>query len=357
MIPYAMGYRCYLNNLRITDTGGIYIRTFPSAETLIISSKITEKPRFFTNSVFVQSLLPDEHNVLIKKEGYHDYYKNIIVKEERVTKLEDVILFKNNIQYNLAAKTTESPFETKEEFILEDNNLYYVESPEIFDLSEKQKSTPILEDVVAFTKQNGNLIWLGVDGILYKANIDSLEDSQANISEEIIYASKDNSYKIIADNKNVLINSNSNLKLLDLEEKYFKQVSNNVVDAKISPNGENIVFHNGKEVFMYNVVLAENQIQRINLIYGSDKKIKNCVWLNNHYIILVTGDNIVISEIDYRGNINAITLPHTAVILDNETLKTKTIEIKDPQIYFNRQKDKLYVLTDETLLITEKLTP
>ena len=48
----------------------------------------------FDNSVFVQNMLPGPHQILVKKDGYYDYQKNLEVIENQVAKLEHVILFK-----------------------------------------------------------------------------------------------------------------------------------------------------------------------------------------------------------------------------------------------------------------------
>ena len=85
---------------------------------------------------------------------------------------------------------------------------------------------------------------------------------------------------------------------------------------------------------------------------GKSEKITDCLWLNNDYIIFTAGDKITISEIDYRGNINAITLPQTIAISPD-----KKIDIKNPQIFFNQQSSKLYILTADTLLLSERIIP
>jgi len=115
LVPYSMGYRFDFQKMKITETGGIYIRTYPGADTIIIDSKITEKPSMFSNSIFIQSLLPASHTVLAKKSGYYDYFKTLPVQEKEVTKLENVLLFKKDIQFSIIdTKITPSPFEKLE---------------------------------------------------------------------------------------------------------------------------------------------------------------------------------------------------------------------------------------------------
>jgi len=107
LVMYSMGYRINFENWKITATGGIYVRTSPQAEKIIIDSK-PEKPGMFSTSVFVQDLIPKEHTVLIKKTGYFDYEKTLQVKEKEVTKIENIILFKNNITFDNLLTSVES---------------------------------------------------------------------------------------------------------------------------------------------------------------------------------------------------------------------------------------------------------
>ena len=76
LVFYSMGYRFDFERMKITATGGIYVRTFPSADQITIDSNISQKPGLFSNWIFVQSLMPSDHSVLVKKSGYYDYSKN-----------------------------------------------------------------------------------------------------------------------------------------------------------------------------------------------------------------------------------------------------------------------------------------
>ena len=115
-------------------------------------------------------------------------------------------------------------------------------------------------------------------------------------------------------------------------------------DAKISSDGKNIIYYNDNNIYISSI--PETSVAQKNiLLYESSEKINNCVWLNNNYIIFTAGlpgqgNKIIISEIDYRGNINTVTLPQTA-----------------DKIFFNQQEGKLYILTNDVLLVSEKIIP
>lgn len=325
IVLYSLGYRVDFENLKITATGGIYVRTFPAAEEIIIDSKISKKPGIFNNAVFVQSLLPKEHTIAVKKEGYYDYYKTLEVEEKEVAKLENILLFKKNILFEVVADKTQSPFLPQDKFVIKNSNLYSVD----------EKSIPVIKGVASFAIQNNNILWLGTDGLLYQS--DSTGKNPIKLTLIAIKIIKNGSYKITADGQSVFVNSNANLLILNRKTNSLDGFYNAAKDAKISPDGKNIVYFTDKEIY---ISAIPNLTDENTLLYESDDKISDCLWLNNDYIFIVSGDKVIISEIDYRGNINSITLSQTA-----------------DKIFFSRTDSKLYVLTQDTLLVSEKLTP
>ena len=353
LVLYSMGDRFDFEKFRITKTGGIYIRTFPAAEQITIDSKITEKPGMFSNSVFVQSLIPDEHTVLIQKNGYYDYFKTLPVVEEQVTKLENVLLLRENMQFEVATEEIQSPFAVQERFIIKKNNLYYSDADENIGITATQKSTPILKGLVSFSFINNDILWLGTDGILYKSSLSADKISNPTKLTTIpIKIIKTGIYKIIPDDKDIFIIDNGNLLSLDNKTDELFKFSSSITDAIISPDNKNIVTYNNNSVYISSIPNAAigAEIKKNVLLYKSSEKINDCIWLNNDYIVLVSGDKIIISEIDHRGNINAVVLPQTISVSTEEK-----IEVSNPKIYFNPQERKLYILIDKTLLLSEPI--
>ncbi|MGD0577154.1 MAG: hypothetical protein ABSA74_03715, partial [Candidatus Staskawiczbacteria bacterium] len=52
LVAYSEGYRFDFEKDKIVATGGIYVRTFPAADKIIIDSDISEKPGLFLNYIF-----------------------------------------------------------------------------------------------------------------------------------------------------------------------------------------------------------------------------------------------------------------------------------------------------------------
>jgi len=290
LVSYSEGYRIDFKKMSVVATGGIYVRTFPAADKITIDYGIIEKPGLFANSIFVQSLLPENHTVSILKNGYYDYFKTLPVKENEVTKLENVLLIKKDIKFTATpTPTTQTPPPVASQYIIKNNNLYY----------SNQKLIPVIKKIVAFNIQGNSIIWIGTDGFLYKSDL-------ANLTVAPV--------KLIS--------------------------ANRAKSVAISPDGKNIVFNNNNSIYIS--TLSTTPLQNSTL-YSSSEKISNVTWLNNDYIIFTSGQKILISEIDYRGNINTIVLSQTLAPSD--------------KFLFNPSDSKIYIQTKTALLVSEKITP
>jgi hypothetical protein len=453
---YSLGYKIDFKNRCVVATGGIYTRTEQAGIEVIIDSDVDNKTNFFSNSVFVQDLLPQVHNVLVKKDGYISYQKDVLVKEKEVTKIENITLFRNDISFNVLAsnvdyflmspdeksiflvrtdpllqaenKTTKisilglSDLITKSEvtwpakngtiieakwsqdlnkilikttannyFVFElglqaptitalsflslakdvnfnpqnSNQVYFIKNSGLYNYSiilqnteiDKQ-STLLLKNILAYKFDSNNLIWLGVDGNLNQS--DTLGKTTEKLTSTPLSINKSNSYKIFRNNfgmfvlENLPTQAGKNLLLLNNETKTFEQFLGKANDLKNSPNNQNGFYITDNDIWLdhSNYIYKQNQTAQKVLLNKFYEKISDCFWLNNDYIIFRADSKIKISEIDNRGNINIIDLPDKFLTVDG-----KMASMIDPDIYFNLQDKKLYVLTGGNLITSDKLLP
>jgi len=296
IIGYSLGYRIDFEQKKIVATGGIYLRVWPSPADVYIDSKLIGKTNIITNSAFTQNLLPKNHIVLIKKEGYFNYQKTLLVKGKEVAKLEHALLIKKNIDFKNMVDKTLSTFEKQERFFLKNNNIYD---------NNSGKAVLILKNVIAFDTYQNNIYWVGKNNLFYKSDFSGKEKT-----------------------------------------KIFDSFYSPVKNIKISPDRAKILFNNDYEIlFAY---LNSPDSEKIFLNRFSEK-IGDLFWLNNDYVIFTLAGKIKISEIDNKNEINIIELPDK-ILIDNET-----IDIKNPKIYFNQQDKKLYVITGDISLVSEQL--
>lgn len=359
IVGYSLGYRFDFEKMKIVATGGIYVRTFPVADLITIDSKTSQKPGMFANSIFSQSLLPKNHTIFIKKEGYYDYLKTLPVLEKQVTKLENVTLFKKNILFEILPEKTKSPFlpqSQTEKFIIKNSSLYYSNAQENTALTASQKAAPLIKNILAFATSGNNIIWLGTDGFLRQFSQANLPikttDTPIKLNLDALKINKAGTYEIKTRGSNIFLNNNGPLLILDNQG--FSNIADQADNFEISPDGYNLVFLSKNKINLYSISADPSReylsAKKGVSLYQLSGTIENLLWLNNDYIILVDGGKIIISEIDYRGNINTITLPQTITISAGEK-----ITIKNPQIIL--QDSKLYIQTGKTILVSEKLVP
>lgn len=80
---YAQGYR--LNGLKLTETGGLFVASPLGGAKIYINNKFKRETSAFQHGLFVQNLAPASYSVLIAKDGYWPWQKNLQVHERYVT--------------------------------------------------------------------------------------------------------------------------------------------------------------------------------------------------------------------------------------------------------------------------------
>ncbi len=298
IIGYSLGYRIDFEQKKIMATGGIYLRAWPSPADVYINSKLAGKTNVITNSVFTQNLLPKNHLVLIKKDGYFDYQKTLLVKKKEVTKLEHILLVKKDINFEALADKTQSPFAKQERFSIKNNNLYD---------NSSGKAVLLIKNIVVFDTDQNNIYWVSKDNLLYKSDFLGKEKT-----------------------------------------KVFDSFYSPIKNIKISPNGQKILFNNDYEIlFAY----LNSPISEKIFLNRFSEKIGDCFWLNNDYVIFTLAGKIKISEIDNRNEINMAELP------DSILINGKTTDIKNAKIYFDAQNKTLYIEASANGAVFKSIDP
>lgn len=348
IVAYSLGYRVDFENKKLVATGGIYVKVWPEPAEIYINSKLAGKTNMLSGFVFMQNLLPKSHNVLVKKNGYFSYQKTLDVKEKEVAKLEHVVLFKEQILFEILTDKTQSPFiepKEQEKYIIKNGNLYYSNAPENNNITKADKTIPVLKNVLASTVLNNNIVWLSANGFLYSS--DQSGGNTQKLSQTALSINIKNTYKIITVQQNIFLKNDNSLLFFSKTTNDFKNFYSPVNNLKISPDGQKLLFYNDYEILFSYLNSPTDQI----FLNRFSEKIGDSFWLNDNYLIFNLGNKIVISEIDERGNINTFTLPQTATLTSGNSL-----EIKNPKIFFKQSDGKLYILTGNTLLSSEKIT-
>ena len=194
---------------------------------------------------------------------------------------------------------------------------------------------------------NQNITWLSEDGFLYTS--DNLGQTKNKLSSKVFPIKKDSEYKIVIFSEAIFLKENQSLFLFNKKSNIFENFYDNVKDLKLSLDGQKLIYFSDNEV-LYSILGHETESI---LLKKSSEETTDGYWLNNDYIVSADKKNeISISEIDARGNINTVNLPQTIFISDE-----KNIDVKNPKIFFNQSDKKLYILTNGSLLASEGLIP
>jgi len=123
-VLYSQGYRVDFDNKKLSQTGGLFLKTLPKQAEIYLDGKLEKKTDFFFGSALVENLLPKRYLVEVKKEGFYSWTKTLEVKEKQVTDAKNIILFPENIELEtLSSKVSAFWFspDQKKIILLEEN--------------------------------------------------------------------------------------------------------------------------------------------------------------------------------------------------------------------------------------------
>lgn len=313
LIFCSLGYKFDFKNLKVVAMGGIYIRAEQFSTEVMIDSKIDKKTNFFSNSIFIQNLLPGKHKITVKKDGYFYYIKNVEVKEKEVTKIENITLFKNNLVYNEIDK----------------NIVYSLTSPN--------------DKFIFLVKSKDNKSQIGT------INISGVENK--NLIDWPVKNGKILNAKWSEDSKKVLIESGVNYFIIDLDQSLLQiflipQLAKTTKTSFNPQNSDNIFFVKNNQ--LYSLILSQNYKANTIPIPASEDVVSYQIY-NDNIIWLGLDGNLRKSDI-YGKNIAV--LSKTPLLLD----KNNSYKVFANNFGVFILKDKsLFILDQDTEFITKLL--
>lgn len=348
-----MGYRVDFSKLKIVETGGIYVRTFPAADTVTIDNQQTLRMGLFANSIFIPKIIPNDHTVAIAKDGYFSYQKTLPVVEKEVTKLENVYLFKQNPIFSLVPETTTTAFDQEpvlEKYVVKSGSLYFANIPANQALDTK---TPLQKNVVAFSISGSNILWLGSDGVLYRTPANAFPlpkgEKPTPVTESKIRITANTQYDILENSQDLFVNNGGYLLHLNQDADTWDLIASGVDQLQLSPNQKYLAFTSNLGVTLLPLQSAKADDTSAHVLY-QNAPATGLQWLNDFYLVFANNNAIVITESDWRGTVNTAALPNPATLDDGTTTA-----LEAPEIIFDRGQGRLYVKTGKQVLESEKL--
>jgi len=115
LVIYSMGYRIG-DTLIWTKTGGVYTVNNELGAEVYLDKKLVKTNNFFQRNILIQNIKPGKHLIIVAKDGFYSWGKEIEVLPERVTEVHATILPK---EIPLVA-LSESNFSKSEKVEVED---------------------------------------------------------------------------------------------------------------------------------------------------------------------------------------------------------------------------------------------
>ncbi len=408
-ILYSQGYRIDIENKKITQTGGLFLKIIPKQAEIYLNGKLTKKTDFFFGSALIENLLPKKYKIEVKKEGYSSWEKSLEIREKEVTEAKNIVLFPKNINFEILLKNVGSHWVSPDgkKIILYEKaspegpgwalKLYDLEknlkshlineddiSPKSADLVslewaqdskeiflevgieerlkyfavELDKIPPVLtektapslpsENIIASQLINGKLYLLDKLGQLFK-NGERLTQKSFPVKSETEYT-----LEVFSDF--IFLREGENLYQFDSDSKSFEKFFEDIKGFKISPDNKKMVYFSDSEIWVFFMKEIANQPkrtagERLFLIRLSEK-IKDAFWLNPDYLIFNAGNKIKIAEIDDRDRINIVDvseLPPTTSEKEETSYGDELQSGGGLEMFFSQNSKKIYILSNGNL--------
>jgi len=107
ILLYSQGYRFDFDKNKIVKTGGIFIEVSNTSAEIYINEKFVDQTGFFANTVLIENLLPKKYNIEVRQTEFQTWQKNLEIKEKQVTKVENILLVKQNILFDVLEQNIE----------------------------------------------------------------------------------------------------------------------------------------------------------------------------------------------------------------------------------------------------------
>jgi len=211
------------------------------------------------------------------------------------------------------------------------------------DLLSKEISPTLLENIIALSFSNNDIFYLDDSGFLSKTNLSFNRKDKLNI---IPFSIKpETAYQLAVSSEHIVLKENNSLYLFDKDKESFEKISDSVKSFNFSPDSRKLAFSNNYEIWVLCLekITDSPQKQKGDKIFLTrfSEEVKDLFWFTNHYLIFTLQDKVKIAETDDRDRINVVDLK----------------EFKTPEIFWSRNNKKLYVLSEENLFASERLTP
>ena len=361
IIFYALGFNFDFKKKEIVTTGGLYLKVTPKEVKVFINNELKAENSLYTfgNDLFIKNLPETEnfHNLEVRKDGYYTWKKEIAIKSSLVTEFKSILLLKKKPDLKLTKLKNIDEIEGNskiknlerflgigiKKFSIENNDVFFIsDNKKLYKFDDSSsKSSVLLTDIIAFTKNYNSLYFIDDKGVLLTKEIDGTESRR--LADFGTLFNNQEAIDMKAVNGVVMIKYKNDLFLLNSEKSQIEKIAENITDFKFDNQGKKILYSkestfknlNLKEIWVY---YLESRIQPLidareaSLIYSTSSKIENPSFVGpdeEQIIFSKPEDGISVIDIDLRGGQNSVLWIEVKNTKINYQGKTLLFEDKD----------------------------
>jgi hypothetical protein len=422
LILNVQGYRFDFEKMKLVETGGLSIKTSTPEANVSIDGQYKNKTSSFTRDLLIQNLAPGEYEIRVEKDGYRAWKKTLAVEEKKVTKMENIYLFPEEISFSVYKENIKDFFLSKnkktilyltdddqitsseneiilsskeakkyftdiqkieffndeekilieginylartvyyyldttepsslaylkvmegvEDYELEEQSIVYQSKNQILRYDLAAKTIEVLKNKAsAFAVKDYYNIYTIENGLLTRTNL--LSKNQEILSEKPLELDK---YKLLIISDKIFVSEKaSSLYLFNESEKEFEPFLKTTNGIGYEALSDKIIFSNGYELWLLLLRDFDSPFFQKNgsLVFLSrfSSKIENVSWFNSDYFFYVLNNNLLVSEIDNRDEINAISVSDMPIT----------------KFWFDDKEKTLYVLSKNKIYASSKFNP
>lgn len=152
LLFYTLGWRWDIK-LGLYKTGGLYISSSFSDSKIFVNNVLKKETNILQGGMFLQSLKPSKYSIIVSKDGFWPWKKDLIVHEQLVTEAR-ALLVPQEPEGKIILRENYTPFDyTKYDTILEE--LKKLSAP----LSKKATEEEVEARYSRFTTNNKEKLW------------------------------------------------------------------------------------------------------------------------------------------------------------------------------------------------------
>lgn len=259
---YSFGYKYNSEQNKIIQTGTIVLKNIPKDTYIYVDGNLVKNnfgvSVLFNNIIKIENLDPRTYNLKITKENYQPWEKDIEVKSQKITEVENVVLVKDKLINNIAVDNIIDngtaniwPNDKNNKIVYEKtaNNKHGLF---VFDLNEEKESLLLfLEDIYPKSKTGNklnNVIWskddkkilieIQNDTDILRYIIDLSDNNKTYSLKNDIIKTLDNNWNFIFDNS-----------LFYLEEDVVHEIVYPALTSKSILSGISAFYTNGNNIY------------------------------------------------------------------------------------------------------------